>query len=70
MTTYFLVANEKVSNEEILGRRSRARNHDGVEVTFIDEGQQRHPPSTRGGTPLVPRNVMYSGNSEYIFHFI
>ncbi len=61
MTTYYLVSNEKVTKDDLTGRGQRTRNHDGVEVTFINEGRQEQPPpvstSTSGSrTPITSRN--------------
>ena len=64
MTTFYLTANEKASADEILGRKSRVQTQEGVEVTFIDEGKRQYPPpSTRGGTPQLLRNLVTAGHS-------
>lgn len=61
MTTYFLLANESVPEEDLMGRGSRDRHPDAVSVTFINEGHQETPPGSSGSvagsrTPLTTRN--------------
>ena len=63
MITYFVEGNEHATEEDILGHAPRVRKSEGVEVTFIDEGQEKHPPTTSGsGTSRGSRSPMLSRN--------
>ena len=63
MKTYFIEANEHATEDDILGQGPKVRKSEGVEVTFIDDGQEKHPPTTSGSgtsrgsrSPLLNRN--------------
>ena len=63
MITYFVEGNEHATEEDILGQAPRVRKSEGVEVTFIDEGQEKHPPTTSGsGTSRGSRSPMLTRN--------
>ncbi|KAI0238854.1 hypothetical protein LSAT2_010387 [Lamellibrachia satsuma] len=59
MRTYFLLQNTCVTEDMLIGK-NQVRNPNIVEVTFINDGRQEHPPgssNTSGSrSPMISRN--------------